>query len=73
MQNTITIHARESNGTPVDVNISYDIFDIIWDRNSGTLTLKHKSAAETPRPVDSNGPAIEGHEIAVINKIEETK
>ncbi len=42
----IIIHAKDLNGVPTDVTISYDLLDITWDRDKGTLTLKPKSCFE---------------------------
>ena len=39
-ENTVIVHARTQDGVLIDVNISYDILDVIWDRDKGTLTLK---------------------------------
>lgn len=75
--NAIIIHAKEANGTLVDVQIAYDLFDIIWDRDLGTLTLKPKPGTTSSQGVGHYpscfqcGPAIQNHPIAVIRSIRE--
>ena len=41
-ENTVTVHARTQDGELIDVSISYDILDVVWDRDKGTLTLRVK-------------------------------
>ena len=41
-ENTVIVHTRTPDGVLIDVNISYDVLDVIWDREKGTLTLRVK-------------------------------
>jgi hypothetical protein len=40
--NIVIIHAQTEDGTPVDVTVSYDALDVIWNRDKGTLILRVK-------------------------------
>lgn len=76
--NCVTITAQDRDSNPVNVIINYDIFNVIWDRDAGTLTLlpKHLQGAGTDRRSghgrrSTDGPAVEGTMIPQVRKIEE--